>query len=259
MDGISTFGTGRRRRWAVVMVALGLAVVSACSNSSDSGSSDAGSSQRTSPSAAPPPDCAQPSDQVKDLELDRGATGTTLRMGSGPRGVVLAPQSDGDVCQWVPFGRRLVGMGYHVITFGPWSQPYAPQVDQAAAELRQSGATRIVLIGASQGGTMVLGRAAHQRPQAAGVISLSGETKADDGTDAIAEIKRYSGPLLLLGSENDIYVMSTGTRAIAAAHPGSETVVIFPGYAHGVEFLTGPESSRTITEMDTFLRKALPA
>jgi hypothetical protein len=237
---------------------MGLALMLAGTGCGDS-SSPRPEVAGASPPPRPLPFCAQPVDRVDTIEIAPGVDQTTLIMGSGALGVVLAPQSNGDVCQWAAFGRRLASHGYHVATFGPWRPPFATQVKNAVTALRRAGASTIVLVGASQGGTMALSVAAHLSPPPAGVISLSGETKAADGTNALSQVKLYEGPVLLLGSADDIYVSAGGTYSIATAHPGKETVVIFPGQAHGVEFLTGPESVRTVREIDRFLRENLPS
>jgi hypothetical protein len=59
---------------------------------------------------------------------------------------------------------------------------------------------------------MVLSVAVHVSPLPAGVVSLSGETWSIEGTSPLVEIKRYTGPVLLLGSADDIYVDAAGTR-----------------------------------------------
>ena len=54
-----------------------------------------------------------------DLHL-RAADGTRLlahRFGSGKTAVVLGHQSDGTLCQWVPYAKRLASRGYTAIVF----------------------------------------------------------------------------------------------------------------------------------------------
>src|SRR5919204_6511645 len=50
----------------------------------------------------------------------RAADGTRLvgaRFGRGTTAVVLAHQSNGDVCQWTPYARRLAPLGYLAFPF----------------------------------------------------------------------------------------------------------------------------------------------
>src|SRR5215211_1337592 len=45
----------------------------------------------------------------------RAADGTKLvghMFGSGPKAVVLGHQSQGDLCEWLPYARRLARLGY---------------------------------------------------------------------------------------------------------------------------------------------------
>lgn len=186
-----------------------------------------------------------------DFWLPAGATsdaGAVFTVGAGDRGVLLAPQSDGDICQWLPQGRRLAAAGYRVAMFN-WDVPYATAVTNAAVRLRQLGATTVVLVGASQGGAYVLGLAAQLKP--AGVVSLSGEASFGE-LDNLDRIRAYAGPLLLIGSEDDGYTPGDATRNLARSHPGSEQVIILSGAAHGLALLSDSEVSSTF---DRFLAR----
>ncbi len=179
-----------------------------------------------------------------------GAAGAVLVLGSGPRGVVLAPQSDGDICQWINYGRMLAGQGYRVAMFN-WAQPSETALLGATGRLRELGARRVVLVGASMGGAYVLGYAARLKPD--GVVSLSGEASLD-GLENDTLIRRYRGPLLLLGSEHDGYTPGDATRILAKNHPGPEKVIIVPGTAHGIDLL---DYSDVEAAFETFLDHTL--
>src|SRR5215207_1583063 len=50
----------------------------------------------------------------------RAADGTKLIghvFGSGPKAVVLGHQSQGDLCEWLPYARRLARLGYTAFAF----------------------------------------------------------------------------------------------------------------------------------------------
>ncbi len=196
-----------------------------------------------------PPACT--AGDAGDFWLPPGATsdaGAVYSLGTGPRGVLLAPQSDGDICQWLPEGRRLARAGYRVAMIN-WDIPYEDPVTNAAERLETLGATTIVLVGASQGGAYVLGLAARLQP--AGVVSLSGEASFGD-LDNLSRIRAYAGPLLLVGSEDDGYTPGDATRNLARSHPGSEQVIVLPGATHGLALLTDPTVS---TAFDRFLAR----
>jgi hypothetical protein len=136
---------------------------------------------------------------LRGRDSSSGQTGGFLVLGDGDRGVLLVPQSDGDICQWLPTGRRLAADGY-LVGLMDWTSPFDTAVTTAAALLREAGATELVLVGASRGGAYVLGVAGTLRPAPAGVVSFSGEGRLGEW-DADARIRSYRGPLLRLGSE----------------------------------------------------------
>src|SRR5581483_2530330 len=120
----------------------------------------------------------------------RAADGVVLAgavYGTGPRGVVLAPESGGSHCGWVGFARRLAAAGYHVLAYdlrglgesprlGPNSSVrYDLDVVGAVRELRRLGARRVVAGGASLGGAAVLAAGPALRRLAAGIVDFSGE------------------------------------------------------------------------------------
>jgi dienelactone hydrolase len=177
-------------------------------------------------------------------------------LGDGDRGVLLVPQSGGDICQWLPTGRRLAAEGY-LVGLMDWTSPFDTAVTTAAGLLRDAGATELVMVGASRGGAYVLGVAGTLRPAPAGVVSFSGEGRLGEW-DADARIRSYRGPLLLLGSEDDFYTPAGVTRVPAENHPGPETVLITPGDLHGVELLTGPDADQITAAFDQFLTRTLP-
>ena len=92
----------------------------------------------------------------------RAADGTRLVghvFGKGPKAVVLAHQSRGDLCQWASFGKRLARRGYRAFAFdfrnyGQSQARRSPSIllswDVAAAArfLRARGARKVFLIGA---------------------------------------------------------------------------------------------------------------
>src|SRR6478609_8767206 len=71
--------------------------------------------------------------------------------GSGTHGVVLAPQSDGQVCQWARQLARLADEGYLVATFS-WSASGERSFTDAVDVLHGLGATDVAFVGASKGG-----------------------------------------------------------------------------------------------------------
>src|SRR5262249_16327067 len=175
----------------------------------------------------------------------RAADGTRLvghRFGRGTTAVVLAHQSDGDLCQWAPYAGRLAPHGHPVLPFdlrnaGGWqarhypaNQRFGGDVAAAAAEARRLGARRIFLVGASLGGSAVLQAAANARTPVAGVVSVSG---AADLANASASVGRIRVPVLFLAAKSDRDFAADARRLYAATPPGRKSLVVVPGFEHG--------------------------
>jgi pimeloyl-ACP methyl ester carboxylesterase len=253
---------------ALVTVLIALAL-SACWGSSD-GSRDVATpsgtpttSAATSPSvdangfAVPTrPDCAAGAGGkfVVRATPDGRDTGV-LVLGHGRAGVVLSPQSDGDICQWLPYGRELAR--HYRVALVDWGLAGRDVPPDAVEDLHRLGVRRVVLAGASLGGAYALADAHSIRPRLAGVVSFSGELTLRGGFDGRDGIRAWHGPLLALGSARDGFFDRQAAMVLARLHPGPETVVVVPGNAHGVDLLTGPSQARIRAAVSAFLHRTL--
>ena len=201
------------------------------------------------------PDCAADAggDFVRATTSDGNVAGILL-IGSGAGGVVLGPHDNGDICQWLAYAEELATT-YRVALF-EWADPRPEVPALAAAALREAGARKVVLGGASYAGALAMSEAFRVRPQPAGVLSLGGEITMD-GFDGRAGIRRWRGPLLQISSEDDDFFDSRSAKQLRALHPGPETVLMLPGQAHGVELLDGPHQARVRQAVDQFLARVL--
>ncbi len=177
-----------------------------------------------------------------------------LLIGTGTDGVVLGPQDDGDICQWLPYAEELATT-YRVALFD-WDEPRSELPALAVAALHDAGVKKVVLGGASYGGALALSEAYRVRPRLAGVVSFGGELTLP-GFDGRAGIRKWRGPLLALGSEEDDFFDSKNARQLRRLHPGPETVVMVPGHAHGVDLLDDPRQARVRAAVDRFLARVL--
>jgi|KBSMisStaDraftv2_1062788.scaffolds.fasta_scaffold253046_1 pimeloyl-ACP methyl ester carboxylesterase len=197
-----------------------------------------------------------------DLHL-RAADGTRLlahRFGSGKTAVVLGHQSDGTLCQWVPYAKRLASRGYTAIVFDfrnaggsqtvPWTatRRLGGDVAAAARAARAAGATKVFLVGASLGGSAVVSAGANVRPPVAGVVSVSGSA---DLADALVAAKRLRVPALYLAAKGDRDFAPDVARLAAVTHSPHEAIVL-PGFEHGVQLVAASPRARALIE--TFLR-----
>jgi pimeloyl-ACP methyl ester carboxylesterase len=173
-------------------------------------------------------------------------------LGHGPRGVVLAHQYGGDACQWSSYGPSLAKAGYHVLALdfrGFGRSPAGPggidlDVRAAASDLRALGAHRIVLIGASMGGTAALTAAADLKPPPGAVVSLSGPASFDL-ISALDTVPRLAMPKLFIVGVNDIQFVQDARDLYRRARAPKQLLVV-PTADHGVALLDHPAVTRAI-------------
>lgn len=260
-------GADRATTFAVVLIAM--LVAAACAGSPDPVRPAARSASPGATTSEPTrsvdangfplptrPDCAaEAGGRFVVTQTSEGNGVGILVLGGGTGGVVLSPQSDGDICQWIDYAREIAGH-YRVALFD-WDVPRRELPMLAADELRKEGVRRVVLAGASLGGAYALADAHEFRPRLAGVISFSGETTLRGGFDARPGIRAWHGPLLLLGGARDAFFDRADAREVSRLHPGPETVLMVPGNAHGVDLLRGSSADRVRATVDRFLHRVL--
>ena len=146
---------------------VALALLSGCAGSTgDEGTVSAGAAHRSStpspsvsahqvdPNGFPlpeRPDCAADAGGTFVRATTSGGNGVGfLLIGTGTDGVVLGPQDDGDICQWLPYAEELATT-YRVALFD-WDEPRSQLPALAVAALHDAGVKKVVLGGASYGG-----------------------------------------------------------------------------------------------------------
>ena len=218
---------------------------------------DAGSSARAAAAA-----CFPASAHAKVVRFANSA-GTKLvgyELGRGPRGIVLAHQYGGDACQWSAYAPGLARRGFHVLAFdfhgngrsAIGSEENDVDVVAAAAKLRSLGARKLVLIGASMGGTASLAAAAELKPPPAAVVSLSGPGSFDL-TSAYDAVPKIAAPKLFVVGARDVQFADDAHELYRRAH-GSRRLVVVQTADHGVDLLDDPPAARAI---DAVLKRAL--
>jgi pimeloyl-ACP methyl ester carboxylesterase len=239
-----------RRGSALLLVALALAGA-ACGGQGDGGRPAATTAAAPSTTLAQiGAVCLQGGERSRTVRF-RSANGAELAgvlLGKGQVGVVLAHQINNDLCQWLPYARVLAKRGYRVLAFdfegsgasGPSPGSGDPPLDQdvaAAAELlRERGASRVVLVGGSLGGTAVVTAAAGVRPPVAGVICLSGPSEFY-AMDAVRAASRLTVPVLFMVGAQDRGFPENAREMYAATKVPDRKLVVVPGPYHGVVLL----------------------
>jgi pimeloyl-ACP methyl ester carboxylesterase len=147
----------------------------------------------------------------------RAADGLRLaghRFGRGRTAVVFAHELRGGACQWIPFARRLARLGYLTIAFDfrGYGQSQTPRRSAAsrqpadviaAAKLSRSlGAKKVVVVGASMGGTAVVVAAANARTVVNGIIAVSAPSSYGR-MDGVAAARRLQMPVLYIAGDKD--------------------------------------------------------
>lgn len=254
----------------VVVVVLGAALLTGCADGSAEPETPVATS--AAPAAAlPEPGAGCPENAAKGTSIrmttPSGHSLAGVRLGSGTTAVVLAHQNNASLCQWLPYGQELAAKGYQVLAFdfvgfgsSTRSAPtYVEDVSTAAAEARKSGATKVVLMGASMGGTASISAAAAITPAVTAVVALSAPT-VFDGVNAKKAAGNLTMPGLFTAGDADAG-FAVSMREVEAVVPGElGTLLVVASYEHGVRLLdpTGQSSAEVRAAVDAFLAKNAP-
>lgn len=199
--------------------------------------------------------------EAVDLETSDGVALVGYLGGSGTTGVVLAHQSNADACGWLPYGAVLeesaLVLAVNLRGFGA-SEPgpdalegrrYDLDVVAAADALRQRGATRIVLVGASLGAGSVLAAAPQLDPAPAGVVALS-PGPVLDGEPLAPRVAAAEWPTRIVGADDDPPAPEVAQELAGASSGEAEAVVLADG-GHGWQLLV--EGGPRYAEVDALI------
>ena len=161
--------------------------------------------------------------------------------------------------------QRLAVLGYQVLAYDfRGNGDSAGSVDVLALDVdlraavdfvHQQGATKIVLLGASMGGTASLKVAAEE--QVTAVISLSGPQEFGVNVSD-NEVKAIKAPKLFLASEDDDSFVTDARHMYAIATPPKE-IHIYPGNAHGTDLFGGDNGDEPAQLVLHFITQYAPA
>jgi len=177
--------------------------------------------------------------QTVSFITDDGVTlGGTL-YGSGSTAVIFSHMFPTDQTSWTALARELANRGYMTLTYdfrgygASGGQKDVSQIDRdlraAVAFVRQQGATHLVLVGASMGGTATAKVAATERPVAVVIMSAPASFRGLSVSDD--EIQAITAPKLFIGSEQDGATRDTLHMFDVASEPKEKH--IYPGSGHG--------------------------
>jgi pimeloyl-ACP methyl ester carboxylesterase len=202
-------------------------------------------STRTTAGQAPPLDgCVQGPLRAKVVEFD-ATDGVPLRgvvVGSGSKGIVLSHEFRASLCNWLPLARELAAKGYRVLVYD--SRPSSPAAGHlerdvlgAERELVRRGVRRVVLGGASAGGTAAMTAAALvPRSVLAGVVVLS-SPRQFGSMDAAAAARRVTAPSFFGVGTRDTAFVDEMRKLSAASASTQKQLLVVRSSGHGTELL----------------------
>jgi len=255
----------------VVIFGLALGLAGCGAGGSDGAATQASGVASASANSGPAPGAGCLSRVGNGRPVRFGNNGATnlggIVFGSGHAGVVLAHQAEADLCQWVPYALELAGRGYQVLAFDfpgfGYSSTAIPgeHLDAAAVAaatfLRGQGASSLVLIGASMGGTAVLAAAAELQPPVAGVVSVSGPTQYL-GVAAVPAAAKLTVPVLYAaGRADDEFARAAQTLYDATPATTDRKLLIVGAGLHGVDLVA--DGSEVEAAIAAFLAAHAPA
>lgn len=171
--------------------------------------------------------------------------------GTGSTALVLAHQADGDVCQWVPHAQDLAADGYRVLAVNSAGSEVR-EITAAATYLRAKGVKKLLLVGASKGGTSVLSAAGAITPPVDAVVSLSAPSTYS-GMDASMVVPNLTMPVFYMAAEFDSpFQDSTKELSKLTKKAKENDLTIVGGSNHGVSMLS---DQANYAKVKAFLKK----
>ncbi len=190
------------------------------------------------------------------VPVDAQTTMHVAVLGAGTRVVVMANQSDADLCAWLPFAGRLTAAGYQAVMwdYDGGRVDALGQVAAIVAAFRAGGAGRIALVGASQGAKVALVAGSRVTPPVDGVVSLSAEAVLRPNIEVAAAVTGLRCPALLVTAERDGYGAASAAPDILQAIPGTDKrLLTVPGQDHGTDLLSGSQAATVVPAVRAFL------
>ena len=201
--------------------------------------------------------------QLYAVGAGRGALGVVLVHGSGSRGVC---NWAGEIGWLAKAGLNVFGYDQSCVGASTCADDSRPIDDLLAvvADLRRRGATKVVVVGASAGGSLPLVAAVRPNSGISAVVSLSpaGVTMPIGTADApaasaVSVARSIRQPVLYVLAQDDTASSVAELRSLSNATKGSRLVLLPAGSGHAQEVLydmTGQQPSTFRQTFLTFLR-----
>jgi pimeloyl-ACP methyl ester carboxylesterase len=186
--------------------------------------------------------------------------------GSGETAVVFAHMYPNDQRAWWGFASEVAAQGYAALTFDfrgygeTGGSKDAAHIDRDLAAairyLREQGYKRVILVGASMGGTAALKVAARDEFKGllAGVVAVSAP-QAFQGLVAVDDVTNIKVPMLFVASQDD-GVAFESLEAFYDRATGPKQQQVYTGNAHGTALLEGDHAQEFKALLFDFFRTA---
>ena len=199
--------------------------------------------------------CVNKSDRARIIRFSASDRARLLgvSLGSGRIGVALGHESDGTLCNWMPFARILKQNGYRVLAFDFRGWGSSPGVGAArrgrldldfaaaATRLRKLGADKIVFAGASIGANAALAAGTEVTPRASAVVSLSAvDSTFSSRLDGNVTVPKLTVPVLFVAAEGDSGPAEDARNLYSQTLAVDKQLLIVPGGAHGPSYFAAP-------------------
>ena len=238
--------TPRARSW-FLLLAAGAGLVAGCSGGGPARNARAAKVDVGAPvSAECPEEVVAPGVERLSLTAGDGTPIGAATVGSGETAVVLVHGSGQDLCDWMPFLPRVEDLGVTVAAYdlrgrgasgGSKTDTTSLPGDLATvvAALRDQGAERVVLVGASLGAAAALVASAQIEPPVDGVVAVSPPVSLG-GVDVESEARRFGGPIYLVAAKGDD-TFAGNAQELAAVLPEVRGTTVLDGSQHGMRLI----------------------
>lgn len=186
--------------WILRALMLGLLVASVGCGGSDAEEARPTTSPSGATTTTTATPCGEEDAEAVTLTTQDGIELDAVLVGDGEVGVLLGHQLRSDFCSWIPFAKQLAERDMRVLAINFVSTALDDDMVAGARELRRRGAERIILVGASMGGTAAL--VAAGKSEVFGVAALSAP-RLFGGLDALPSVRRLEIPALFLVGGQD--------------------------------------------------------
>jgi esterase/lipase len=191
--------------------------------------------------------------------------------GDGRVGVVLAHMFPADQTSWWAFARVLAPKGFTVLTFDfrgycPGGVAGCSEGERDVAAMWQDvlgavdfmmarGMVRVMLVGASMGGTASLVAAAQPSVPVVAIVALSAPQSFEGLTADRTVLGNVTAAKLFVAGNADPTGAANAAEAMYEESPPPKKVEIFTSSDHGTDLLTGNQSGRVQTLIIGYLEQ----